>query len=184
MKKIALLPLILITLLSACVETSKEYPSKDSQIALSSVRDLPITFPKGSTFALSPKYLEEMSISEEENKKVYHIYANTIIDDFLAQGYKLAGVEHKADFYVGFGLALVSDFTDAQMNEKLGLSPGLANNKGNTKGSFVIYVDEAIEERRVWRGSAQGYVQKDADDEARKSRATYVVTLLLAQYHK
>ena len=184
MKKIALLPLVLITLLSACVETIKEYPSKNSKLALSSVRDLPIVFPKGSTFALSPKYLKEVSITEEQNKKVYHFYSNAIIDDFLAQGYKLAGVEHQADFYVGFGLALESDLSDSQISEKLGVTPGLASSSTDSKASFLIYVDEAKDERRVWRGSAQGYVQKGSNDKARKARADYVVTLLLAQYHK
>jgi hypothetical protein len=184
MKKIVLLPLVLITLLSACVKTIQEYPSKNSQLALSSVHDLPIVFPKGSTFALSPKYLEEISITQKENKKIYHLYANAIIDDFLAQGYQLAGVEHQADFYVGFGLALASDLSDEKIAEVFGVSPGLGNKGSETKASFLLYVDKAKDERRVWRGSAQGYVQKESDDEARKARADYVVTLLLAKYHK
>ena len=60
--------------LSACVQVTEEVNTKSSQVAVSSVRDLPITYPTGSTFALSPKYLEHVSLKQQQVKDVYNTY--------------------------------------------------------------------------------------------------------------
>ena len=178
-----ILPLIFASVLAGCVQVTEEYPVRKTQLAVSSARDLPITFPSGSKFALSPKYLKEASIKPEQLKAIYNLYSNEIIADFTSKGFLLAKGEQRVDFYVGFGVALSEDLSDETINEKFGVSPGLPENSNNEKGSFLIYVDDATTGHRVWRGTAQGFVQNDFTVEQRKDRVAKVVDMLLAQYH-
>lgn len=177
-----ILPLIFASLLVGCVQVTEEYPMRKTQLAVSSARDLSMTFPPGSKFALSPKHLKEASIKPEQLKNIYSLYSNEIIADFTSKGFLLVTPDQKADFYVGFGLALSEDLSDEVINEKFGVSPGLPENSENKKGSFLIYVDNATGQR-VWRGTAQGFVQNDFTAEQRKERVERVVDMLLAQYH-
>ncbi|MCJ8319246.1 MAG: DUF4136 domain-containing protein [Colwellia sp.] len=178
-----ILPLILASVLAGCVQVIEEYPMRKTQLAVSSTRDLPITFPSGSKFALSPKYLKEASIKPEQLQNIYKLYSNEIIADFTSEGFLLARTDQRVDFYVGFGVALSEDLSDETINEKFGVSPGLPENSENEKGSFLIYVDDATTGQRIWRGTAQGFVQNDFTAEQRKERVARVVDMLLAQYH-
>ena len=178
-----LLPLALVSLLAGCVQVTEEYPMRKTQLAVSSARDLPTVFPSGSKFSLSPKYLEEASIKPEQLQKIYKLYSNEIIADFTSKGFVLAAVDQKADFYVGFGVALSEDLSDDTINKKFGVSPGLPESDENEKGSFLIYVDDAETGQRIWRGTAQGFVQNDYTAEQRNERVVRVVDMLLAQYH-
>ncbi len=179
-----LLPLVFVSLLAGCVQVTEEYPMRKTQLAVSSTRDLPTTFPAGSKFALSPKYLKEASIKPEQMQKIYKLYSDEIIADFSSKGFQLASSDQKADFYVGFGVALSEDLSDAAINKKFGVTPGLPENDDNKKGSFLIYVDDAETEQRIWRGAAQGFVQNDYTAEQRQERIVKVVDMLLSQYHR
>ena len=178
-----ILPLIFASLLAGCVQVTEEYPMRATQLAVSSTRDLPTTFPAGSKFALSPKYLEEASIKPEQLQNIYNLYSNEIIADFTSKDFLLAASDQKADFFVGFGVALSEDLSDETINEKFGVSPGLPENSEDKKGSFLIYVDDALTGQRIWRGTAQGFVQNDFTAEQRQERVERVVDMLLAQYH-
>jgi len=176
--------LVFASVLAGCVQVTEEYPMRKTQLAVSSARDLPMTFPSGSKFALSPKYLKEASIKPDQLQKIYNLYSNEIIEDFTSKGYLLATAGQSVDFYVGFGVALSEDLSDKKINEKFGVSPGLSESSDNEKGSFLIYVDDATTGQRIWRGTAQGFVQNDFTAEQRKERVAKVVDMLLAQYHQ
>jgi len=178
-----LLPLVLVSLLAGCVQVTQEYPMRKTQLAVSSARDLPTTFPSGSKFALSPKHLKEASLKPEQIQRIYHLYSQEIIADFESRNFQLAKQGQKIDFYVGFGIALSKDLSDAAISEKLGVSPGLPSNNELEKGSFLIYVDDGETGQRIWRGAAQGFVQQDYNAEQRQERVTKVVDMLLSQYH-
>lgn len=169
--------------LAGCVQVIEEYPQKKTQLAVSSVRDLPIKFEIGSKFALSPKHIAEASLKPEQIKVVYHQYSNEIITNFQQKGFELSQTNQDIDFYVGFLLALSEDLNDKTINEKFGVSPGLGGNNKDDKGSLLIYVDDAKTGQRVWRGTAQGFIQQDFSAEDRKQRITKVVGMLLSQYH-
>ena len=106
-----------------------------------------------------------------------------IIADFTSKDFLLAKSGQTVDFYVGFGIALSEDLSDETINEKFGVSPGLPSDGENKKGSFLIYVDDAQTGQRVWRGTAQGFVQNDLTAEQRQERVSLVVNMLLSHYH-
>jgi len=178
-----LLPLVFVVLLASCVQVTQEYPMRKTQLAVSSARDLPTTFVSGSKFALSPKYLDEASLKPEQIKNIYQLYSQEIIADFESRNFQLAEQGQRVDFYVGFGLALSTDLTDKAINEKFGVTPGLSSDSKNPKGSFLIYVDDGETGQRIWRGTAQGFVQQDLDAEQRHERVAIVVDMLMSQYH-
>ena len=178
-----LISLVCASLLAGCVQVTEEYPMRTTQLAVSSARDLPITYTLGSKFALSPKHLKAMSAQPELLQKTYNYYSQAIVNNLEAKGYVLAQVGEKVDFYVGFGLALSKDLTDTMINEKFGVTPGLHEDGEHMKGSFLIEVDDAITQQRVWRGTAQAYVHNEYTIEQHNERAAKVVNMLLTQYY-
>lgn len=183
MTRLTLLLLIVFIALGGCVQVTQEYPTKQTQLALSSVRDMPTKFTAGSKFALSPKYIKEISVKANTMRSVYRKYSHEIISNLEAHQYQLAKEGEVVDFYVGFGLALSDDLSDEQINQKFGVSPGLVAGDKDVKGSFLIYVDDASTGLRVWRGAAQGFVQKNYSQAERDDRVVKVVEMLLAQYY-
>ena len=148
-----LITVILTTLtLSACVQIPVETNHKANQLAISSVRDLPITYSQESLFLLSPKYVKETSLKAKQTQQVYNLYTNAIVSDLQNNGFETALTSQQADFHVGFGVALSNDFSDGKISEKFGITPGLPEYSDLKKGSFLIYIEDAITGQRVWRG--------------------------------
>jgi hypothetical protein len=185
MKKSTLIILYLsLFLLSACVQVIKPSANNYSQLSLSSVWDLPIKYPVGSTFSLSPKYVKGASLDSKDIDVIYQLYANAISEGLSQRGYRR--VEHNAsvDFYVGFGVALSKDLSDKNISDKFGVTPGLSENALFEKGSFLIYVEDAKSNQRVWRGAVQGFVQENFNSAERKERTEAVVKMILLQFFK
>lgn len=184
--KLASLCLLLGTALCllGCVQVVEDPSMARSQLAVSSVWDMPGKYEEGSRFALSPKYLKAVSIKAEQVKNVYAIYADKITQSLQSKGYVLSKPNEIPDFYVGFGIALAEDLSDTTIGEKFGVTPGLQSKGDLDKGSFLIYVEDAIMHQRVWRGAVQGFVQLELNKEERKERSMYIVNLVLAQFYK
>lgn len=176
--------LVITALLVGCVQVTQEYPVRSTPLAVSSARDLPIVYPAGSQFALAPKYLKKVSLKPDEVKAVYRLYSNEIVNNFQARGYVLTTSPKDADFLVGFGIALSEDLSDELIDEKFGVTPGLAEDGVHRKGSLLIYVNDAITANRVWRGTAQGFAQENVDIEERKTRISHIIETLLLQFHE
>ena len=92
---------------SACVTVPQEPKVNKNQLALSSVRDIPISYAKGSLFSLAPKYVEETSLKAEQTQVVYKLYADAIIKDLKHHGFKDTANASGSAFHVGFGLSLI-----------------------------------------------------------------------------
>lgn len=167
-----------------CVQVVQEQPARTTQLAVSSVWDMPGNYNKGSRFALSPKYLKEVSLKPEQVKNIYALYAEKITKSLQQHGYQLGSSNDVPDFYVGFGVALSDDLSDKTISEKFGITPGLQEKDELEKGSFLIYVEDAAMQERVWRGAVQGFVQMDLSEEERKTRVEHVVNVVLAQFYK
>jgi hypothetical protein len=185
-KKIALITGLLAScLLASCVQVSQEAiaGNKKNNIAISSVRDIPINFPQGSKFALSPKYVKETSLKPEQTQAVYDLYANAIIGDLVSNGFKSTENTNAPAFHVGFGVALEDDLPDATLNEKFGVSPGLPKSEGLNKGSFLIYIEDSMTGKTVWRGAAQGFVHRESSESERVQRAEGIVRTVMAQFY-
>jgi len=186
MKKVMnLLILAVIALtLSACVQVTPEPNKNNNQLAISSVRDLPFNYPQKSLFSLSPKYVKDTSLKNQQTQAVYQIYTSAIINDLQKNGFTMAQNDQQSAFHVGFGIALSNDFSDEKINEKFGVSPGLPDNADLKKGSFLIYIEDAITGKRVWRGIAQGFAQEGITIEQRQQRTAIIVASVMKQFYQ
>ncbi|WP_286264964.1 DUF4136 domain-containing protein [Thalassotalea atypica] len=176
---LALIPFILIT---GCVQVDSAQHSRASQLAISSVRDLPIKYPSGAKFSLSPRYSEQLSITEAQMQQAYDVYATQIIQSLESKGYQYT-TESNPHFYVGYGIALGKDLSDQAINQKFGVLPGLPSVDDLEKGSFLIYIEDSAMEKQVWRGAIQGFVHEDYSEQEREQRAAYIVNAVLRQFY-
>lgn len=170
-------------LVSACVTVPQEPRINQNQLAISSVRDLPISYSSGSLFSLDPKYVEETSLKAEVTQSIYALYADAIVSDLSTHGFNSTGNSKNAAFHVGFGIALESDLSDETINEVFGVTPGLPGNDSLEKGSFLIYIEDAITGKKVWRGAAQGFAHENTDEAQRKQRAITIVSRVMKQFY-
>lgn len=183
-KNISLVIILLSSfIISACVTVPQEKQVKQNQLAISSVRDIPVSYPVGSQFSLAPKHVKETSLKAEQTQKIYKIYADAIVKDLSEQGFKASTDVKTADFYVGFGVALTSDLSDERINEKFGITPGLPSNDELRKGSFLIYIEDAQTGKKVWRGAAQGFANEDFDELQREQRTMAIVKRVMNQFY-
>lgn len=184
MKKIITCLFTAVTTVSlmACVQV--DTVANNTQLATSSVRDLPITYPQGSVFALDPKHLKHVSIKAEQQKAVYKLYENAIISDLNNHGYHLAADQRQAKFHVGFLVALEEDLSDKKISEKFGVMPGLPTKGDQEKGSLLIYVEDVATGQRVWRSTVQGFVRTDLSNSERDVRSKQVIETALAQFYQ
>lgn len=184
-KRISSLALVLTTLvLAACVQVPVENKSRANQLAVSSVRDLPVSYAQGSLFSLSPKYVKEASLKAEQTQAVYALYSNAIVKDLQQNNFVNTPSSSLAAFYVGFGVALTEDFSDEKINQKFGISPGLPNQENLKKGSVLIYIEDAKTGERVWRGIAQGFAHEGLSLEQKKQRTETVVAAVMKQFYQ
>lgn len=182
MKNITL-SIALVALLAGCVQVPQESVSQQSKLAISSVRDIPVSYSQGSEFSLAPKYVKETSLKPEQTQAVYKLYADAIITDLEQHGFRSRPLTKSAKFHVGFGVALADDLSDKTINEKFGVSPGLPESEGLDKGSFLIYIEDAQTGKTVWRGAAQGFAHLDLNKEEREQRAANIVATVLKQFY-
>ena len=147
------------------------------------MRDIPISYPIGSQFSMAPKHVKETSLKAEQTQAIYKIYTDAIVTELSEHGFKENMDAKAADFYVGFGLALTSDFSDERINEKFGISPGLPANDELKKGSFLVYIEDAQTGKKVWRGAAQGFAHENIDTLQREQRAMAIVKRVMNQFY-
>jgi len=185
MKKYISLAIALVTsfLVVSCVQVPQEQNNTRSKLAISSVRDIPISYSPNSQFSLAPKYVKETSLKPEQTQKIYKSYANAIVKNLENNGFKSNNDSSIPDFYVGFGVALANDLSDQTISEKLGVTPGLPNSEGLEKGSLLIYIEDAKTGKKVWRGAAQGFVQEELNTEQRQQRIDDIVTNMMKQFY-
>lgn len=169
--------------ISACVTVPQEGKVNKNQLAISSVRDIPIGYSQGSQFSLAPKYVKETSLKSEQTQAIYKLYADAIIADLVSHGFKHVDDSKNSDFHVGFGIALTSDLSDDTISEKFGVTPGLPSNDALKKGSFLIYIEDAKAGKKVWRGAAQGFAHEDYNETQKQQRAEGVVQRVMNQFY-
>ncbi len=174
--------LIVCLVISGCVVVVDQPTKRQSQLAISSVWDIPKDFPVGATFKLVPKYIEDASYTAEQQQSIYQIYADAITQSMVSRGYQHSNTT--ADINLGFGVALSQDLSDVIIGEKFGVTPGLQAFGDFEKGSFLIYIEDADSSQRVWRGAVQGFVQDDYSMDERAARAAKIANMLLVHFYK
>ena len=180
-KKISLFMIVLSSMaIIGCVQVSPVHKQSSNQLAISSVRDIPVSYPQGSLFSLSPKYVKATSLKAEQTQAVYQLYSKAIVSNLTKNGFLKGRTAEQSVFYVGFGIAL----SDDKINDKFGVTPGLPEQSDLRKGSFLIYIEDAETGQRVWRGIAQGFANTGLTPEQRKQRANVVVTNVMKQFYQ
>jgi len=167
-----------------CVQVTPAYKQNNNQLAISSVRDLPVSYPQGSLFSLSPKYVKETSLKADQTQAIYQLYSKAIVSNLTKNGFLKGHTLEQSVFYVGFGIALSDDFSDEKINDKFGVTPGLPEKSDLRKGSFLIYIEDAVTGQRVWRGIAQGFANTGLTPEQRKQRIAIVVANVMKQFYQ
>lgn len=184
-KNISLFLLLLSSwLIIGCVQVVPEQKQNNNQLAISGVRDLPVSYPRGSLFSLSPKFVKETSLKENQTQAIYHLYNNAITSDLIKNGYVTGQAMQQVAFYVGFGVALSNDLSDKKISDKFGVMPGLSEKSGLKKGSLLIYIEDAVTGQRVWRGIAQGFANTELTPEQRHQRAAIIVANVMKQFYQ
>jgi len=166
-----------------CVQVPQEVNKSQNQIAVTSVRGSSITYPQGSLFSLSPKYVKETSLKAEQTQVIYRFYTSAIIDNLESHSFKSINTAVGTVFHVNFGIALSNDLTDAEMNKQFGVTPGLPEQNDLTKGSFLISIEDSATGVKVWRGVVQGFAHEDLAREERKQRVAAIVNQVLTQFY-
>ena len=169
--------------ISACVTVQVQPQVNKNQLAISSVRDIPISYSPGSTFSLAPKYIKATSLKIEQTQAIYKLYADAIIADLMKHGFYNTKNANNSAFYVGFGVALASDLSDKTINDEFGITPGLPGNDDLKKGSFLIYIEDARTGKKVWRGAVQGFAHEDANESEREHRTAAIVCRVMKQFY-
>ncbi|NQY50104.1 MAG: DUF4136 domain-containing protein [Colwellia sp.] len=169
--------------ISACVTVQVQPQVNKNQLAISSVRDIPISYSPGSTFSLAPKYIKATSLKIEQTQAIYKLYADAIIADLMKHGFYNTKNANNSAFYVGFGVALASDLSDKTINDEFGITPGLPGNDDLKKGSFLIYIEDARTGKKVWRGAVQGFAHEDANEAEREHRTAAIVSRVMKQFY-
>ena len=166
----------------SCVQVPQEQTKKRSQLAISSVRDKPVYYNQGSQFSLAPKYVTETSLKPKQTQMIYQLYASAIVKNLKENGFDNINSPN-TDFYVGFGVALANDLSDKTINEGFGVTPGLPNDKGLEKASFLIYIEDAKTGEKVWRGAVQGFVHEGLSEQQRQQRAIDIVANVMKKFY-
>lgn len=183
-KYVTPISLVCLILLSACVQVTPVEADKSTQLAVSSATDMQVSYEEGDGFALTPQYLEEVSISETEQKNIYDIYGKAIANNMRSKGFVDASSKESARFNVGYGIALSKDLSDSKINEIFGVTPGLPSIQSFEKGSFLVYVEDVSMQKIVWRGTVQGFAQNHLTPAERADKTQTIVDSVLKQFNK
>jgi hypothetical protein len=158
--------------------------SRVSNLAVTSVWDIPTKYSTGSKFNISLQRLNNLANKNEAINNAYQNYSDGIESNLNNQGYQKALNTGSTAFHVKFILALSEDLDDQAISEQFGITPGLQDSKDLNKGSFLISIIDTNTGQRVWHGAIQGFVQEDATELERAQRRSYVINMVLAQFHK
>ena len=134
-----LLPLFLLLVaasLTACVQVPVIKDTKVSNLAVTSVWDIPTKFPVGAKYSISPQHLKKVLNKKGEIKNAYQRYADAIKANFDEHGFQEATNADTAEFYVRFVLALSEDLDDKTISEKLVLHQGYRKAKSLIRAVF------------------------------------------------
>ncbi|REL28385.1 DUF4136 domain-containing protein [Thalassotalea euphylliae] len=184
MKYCHLVLLLLVLLAAGCVQLNQAQTGaqvdKQTQLAISAVRDLPNSFAKGDAFTIVPTFVDSSVINTEQTA-IYQAYGEAIASALQLAGYQQSANE-QSDFTVVYGLALQQDLSDTAISENLGVLPGLSSAERLEKGSFLIYIEDSVTNQRIWRGAVQGFVHQDFSRAQREQRAVTIVNSVLSSF--
>ncbi len=179
-----LLLLLVAFALTACVQVPVNNDSRVFNLAATSVWDTPTKFESGSKFSLSLQHFDDALSENEAINNAYQHYSDSIESNLNNRGYQKTLDTNSAAFHVEFSLVSSENLDDNAINEKFGITPGLQNRKGLNKRSVIMSITDGSTGQHVWHGAIQSFAQKEATALEIVQRRSYVVNMVLAQFHK
>ncbi len=134
-------------------------------------------------FAWHPSLANVVADERINSEKVVGHMQVALTQVMESKGYHLVDINDSPDLLLGFGLALESDMSDAEILKKAGLVPGLStaglDPDQYEKGSVLVAVFHPMKLEPSWRVLAQGFTDFEQSAQERQARFDELISLML-----
>lgn len=176
--------LLLTFILTACVTVdvpkSKTKPTRATMVTSGDLSFLSQSTPR---FAWHPSLARIAAEEGVNDDNVVHLMRTAMTKAMEAKGYHLVSIDDSPDLLLGFGIALESEMSDAQILDKAGLVPGLStvgvDADKHEKGSVLLALFNPRMAAPAWRVLAQGFTDSEQNRDERQQRVDELVSLML-----
>lgn len=161
--------------LSACVQVIETERRTESQLAISSVFEQDVKVQPNQTFNF-------MTLKHNDN----NLYINEIgrqISQYLENN-QLVEVNEDApsDYTVVYFLRKEGVQENKSLTDIFGIDPGLHSVSGLNKGTLMIAVLDAPQNKLIWKAATQGFIMENSSPEEKKERIQRGINSTLSQF--
>ncbi|ABV36105.1 conserved hypothetical protein [Shewanella sediminis HAW-EB3] len=174
--------LLLTFMLTACVtvDVPKSKPTRATMVTTGDLGFLSQSTPR---FAWHPALARVATEKGVNDDKVVDLMRTAMTKVMEAKGYHLVSIDDSPDLLLGFGIALESEMSDAEILDRAGLVPGLStigvDADKHEKGSVLVALFHPRMAEPAWRVLAQGFTDSEQDKDERQQRVDELVSLML-----
>jgi len=174
--------LLLTFFLTACVtvDVPKSKPTRATMVTTGDLSFLSQSTPR---FAWHPSLARVAAEEGVNDDNVVDLMRASMTKAMEAKGYRLVSIDDSPDLLLGFGIALESEMSDAQILDKAGLVPGLStigvDADKHEKGSVLLALFNPRMAAPAWRVLAQGFTDSEQSRDERQQRVDELVSLML-----
>ncbi len=174
--------LLLTFILTACVtvDVPKSNPTRATMVTTGDLGFLSQSTPR---FAWHPSLARVAAEEGVNDDNVVGLMRASMTKAMEAKGYRLVSIDDSPDLLVGFGIALESEMSDAEILDKAGLVPGLStvgvDADKHEKGSVLVALFHPRMAEPAWRVLAQGFTDSEQSRDERQQRVDELVSLML-----
>ncbi len=174
--------LLLTFILTACVtvDVPKSTPTRATMVTSGDLSFLSQSTPRFAWHPSLARVATEEGVNED---KVVGLMRTAMTKAMEAKGYQLVSIDESPDLLLGFGIALESEMSDAEILKKAGLVPGLStagvDADKHEKGSVLVALFHPRMAEPAWRALAQGFTDSELNKDDRQQRVDELVALML-----
>jgi hypothetical protein len=175
--------LLLLVPFAGCSSGPQSYEDLPPELRASTVvvaHDASASVPDAATYAWMPG----SGVADDPRYdigKLDTVIRTSLEDSLRRRGlYRVAA--ERADYLVGYVVAVEGSLDDGALARKLGSTSGAAHSY--EKGALVVDVFEQQRRRSIWRGSITILADPDLSDEVRAQRVRYGVEHLLSRFRQ
>lgn len=178
--------LLLFCLVAACTVTDDKPPQPKITAKTSVVSSFfsAKRYMAGQRFAWMPgaeRYFDDPRVKDQTIKPMLE---KSIQQTLINSGYHYMPDPQRADFLVGYLVALESELDDQTIAKLYGNTPGLPlqSTEDYEKGTLIVDIVDGVTRQSVWRGALQAAVTFDVEHSVRQQRVTAAVETLLNNF--
>ncbi|WP_394133011.1 DUF4136 domain-containing protein [Shewanella maritima] len=164
---------VLVTVLTmGCAQTT-ETDTAQSRLTMVISGDAAILSNDNALLGWHPTMFTIHTDSEQEEAEIQRHMRASLTKIMQQKGYRFANSNESANVLIGFGLALESQMSDAEILERAGLVAGLSTHGVDDKfekGSVMVALFSPMQQQPVWRVLAQGFTNPNAKLTDREQR--------------